>query len=61
MAKQLGVAEGVEVDVRLEGTRLVVEKANPLPAFDHDDLVRSLKKARRDLVEYGPPRGGEEL
>ena len=61
LARQAGLAEGAEVELRVEGTRLVVQKVDRLPAFGHDDLVRALADAGGDLVDYGRSRGDEAL
>jgi antitoxin MazE len=61
IAKQMDIEEGAELEVRVEGRRLVVEKADQLPEFSHSDFVRALSNARKDLVEFGQPRGNEVL
>lgn len=61
MARQMGIEEGAEIEVRVEGRRLVVEKAEQLPQFSHGDLKRALANARKELVDFGRPRGNEVL
>ena len=61
IAEQMGIEAGAKVELRIEGKRLVVERAVDLPKFSHQDLVKALRKAKTDLVDLGPPRGGEVL
>ena len=62
IAKQMRVTAGEKVEIRLEGSKLVVEPAREeLPKFTRSDLLRALKvtKAREDGL--GKPRGREVL
>jgi antitoxin MazE len=62
IAKQMRVSAGERVEIRLEGSRLVIEAAGEeLPRFTRSDLLRALKttKAREDNL--GKPRGRELL
>ncbi len=63
IAKQMQIGEGAEVEFRIDGKRLVIEKADKLPKFTHQDLLRSLRKAKKSLVlvDLGTPRGEEIL
>ena len=62
IAKQMRVSAGGKVEIRLEGSKLVIEPAaEELPKFTRSDLLRALKavKAREDVL--GRPRGREVL
>ena len=61
IAKQMQIKEGAEVEFRIEGKQLIVEKADEMPSFTDRDLVQALKKAKRQLVDLGRPRGNEIL
>jgi antitoxin component of MazEF toxin-antitoxin module len=61
IAKQMGIEEGAEVEFRIEGKRLVIERAVDLPKFSHQDLVKALRKSKTGLVDLGRPRGKEIL
>jgi antitoxin component of MazEF toxin-antitoxin module len=61
IAKQMNIVEGAEVEFRIEGARLIIEKADAVPRFTHRDLVKALKQAKRELVDLSPPRGQEIL
>ena len=61
IAKQLNIEEGAEVEFRVEGNRLVIEKADKMPRFAHRDLVKALRKAKKHDLDFGPPRGREIL
>jgi antitoxin component of MazEF toxin-antitoxin module len=61
IAKQMELGEGAEVEFRIDGKRLVIEKATAVPKFTHQDLVKALKKARKGLIDLGSPRGREML
>lgn len=61
IAKQMNIVEGAEVEFRIDGARLIVEKADEAPRFTHRDLVKALTKAKRELVDLGSPRGQEIL
>jgi antitoxin component of MazEF toxin-antitoxin module len=61
IAKQMEIAEGSEVEFRIDGKRLIVEKADEAPSFTHADLVRALRKAKKASAEVGGSRGSELL
>jgi antitoxin component of MazEF toxin-antitoxin module len=61
IAKQMNIVEGAAVKFRIDGERLIIEKADAAPRFTHHDLVKALKKAKRELVDLGFPRGKEIL
>lgn len=61
IAKQMEIGEGAEVELRIEGKQLIVEKADELPAFNDQNLVRALRKAKKELIDLGRPRGHEIL
>jgi hypothetical protein len=46
---------------RIEGKRLVIERAVDLPKFSHQDLVKALRKSKTGLADLGRPRGKEIL
>ena len=61
IAKQMQIKEGAEVEFRIEGKQLIVEKAHELPRFTDHDLLRALRKAKKELMDLGRPRGNEIL
>ena len=61
IAKQMEIDEGAEVEFRIDGKRLVIEKAGEMPRFTHQDLVKALRKAKKGLIDLGGPRGKEIL
>jgi antitoxin component of MazEF toxin-antitoxin module len=61
IAKQMEIAEGAEVEFRVDGKRLVIEKAIEVPRFTHRDLIKALRQVRKGLVDLGSPRGKESL
>lgn len=61
IAKQMGIKEGAEVEFRIEGKQLVVEKADEMPSFTDRDLIQALRKTRKHLIDLGGPRGNEIL
>jgi antitoxin component of MazEF toxin-antitoxin module len=61
IAKQMDINEGAEVAFHIDGKRLVIEKADKAPTFTHRDLVKALRKAKKNLVDLGVPRGKEIL
>lgn len=61
IAKQMQIEEGAEVEFRIEGKQLIIEKADQLPSFTERDLVQALRKARKQLIDLGEPRGNEIL
>jgi antitoxin MazE len=62
IAKQMRVTAGGKVEIRIEGTTLVVEPAGEqLPPFAHKDLIKALKRVRRAEDRLGRPRGREVL
>lgn len=61
IAKQMDIEEGSEIEFRIEGKRLVVERAADLPKFSHEDLMKALRKVKAELVDLGRPRGKEVL
>lgn len=61
IAKQMEIDEGAEVEFRIEGKQLIVERADRMPSFTQRDLVRALGKAKKELVDLGRPRGRELL
>lgn len=50
-----------EVEFHIDGKQLVIEKAEKLPKFTHQDLLKSLRTAKKRLVDLGAPRGEEVL
>ncbi len=61
IAKQMEIGEGEEVEFYIDGKRLVVEKAAKVPRFTQQDLVKSLRRMKKGLIELGTPRGKEIL
>jgi antitoxin MazE len=61
IAKQMEIEEGAEVEFRIDGKRLVIEKATAMPKFTHQDLVKGLRKVKMNLIDLGSPRGKEIL
>jgi antitoxin component of MazEF toxin-antitoxin module len=61
IAKQMQIEEGAELEFRIEGKQLIVEKADEMPSFTDRDLVRALRKAKKELIDFGRPRGNEIL
>ena len=61
IAKQMEIDAGAKVEFRIEGKQLIVEKAEEMPSFTDRDLVKALRKAKKDLIDLGRPRGNEIL
>jgi antitoxin component of MazEF toxin-antitoxin module len=61
IARQMQIDEGAEVEFRIDGKRLVIEKANEIPKFTRQELVKELRKAKKNLIDLGDPRGKELL
>ena len=61
IAKQMEIGEGEEVEFYIDGKRLVVEKAAKMPRFTQQDLLKSLRKMKKGLVDLGAPQGKEVL
>ncbi len=61
IAKQMGIGVGEEVELHIDGRRLVIEKAETMSGFTHKDLLKSLRKANSSLIDLGVPRGKEIL
>jgi antitoxin component of MazEF toxin-antitoxin module len=61
IAKQMDIEEGAKVEFRIEGTQLIVEKADQMPTFTDRDLVKALRNAKKELIDLGRPRGNEIL
>ena len=55
------IEEGAEVELRIEGKQLIVEKANELPTFTNRDLVQALNKAKKQPIDLDSARGNEIL
>lgn len=64
IAKQMALNVGAQVEFHFDGDRLIIEKSDEVPPFNHRDLVRALKRARRqrlEKIDFGAPRGKEIL
>lgn len=61
IARQMEIEEHDMVEYRIEGKRLIVEKTDAIPEFSVHDLVRALRKTKRELIDLGLPRGQEIL
>jgi antitoxin component of MazEF toxin-antitoxin module len=53
IAKQMEIGEGEEVEFYIDGKRLVVEKAAKMPRFTQQDLLKSLRKIKKGLIDLG--------
>ncbi len=61
IAKQMGIDEGAKVEFHIDGKRLIIEKQDEQHEFSYAELIRSLRKARREVVDLGRSRGKEML
>jgi antitoxin MazE len=62
IAKQMRVSEGKKVEIRIDGTTLVVEPTeDELPRFSQRDLVKALEHIKRGEDALGSRRGREIL
>lgn len=61
IAKQMNIEAGAEVEFRIEGKQLIVERADQMPSFTHGELAQALRKAKKELVDLGRRRGREIL
>jgi len=61
IAKQMEIGEGEEVEFYIDGKRLVVEKSAKMPRFTQQDLLKSLRKMKKGLIDLGTPQGKEVL
>ena len=61
IAKQMEIGEGEEVEFYIDGKRLVVEKTAKMPRFTQQDLLKSLRKMKKGLIDLGTPQGKEVL
>ena len=62
IAKQMRVTAGKKVEIRIDGTTLMVEPAeDELPRFGHADLLKALKLIKRGEDALGSRRGREIL
>jgi antitoxin MazE len=62
IAKQMKVSAGEKVEIRLEGTRLVViPAAEELPRFTRADLIKALRGAKGSRDPLGVSRGREVI
>jgi antitoxin MazE len=62
IAKQMRVSAGEKVEIRLEGSKLVIEPAGEeLPKFTQANLIRALKLTKAKEDGLGKPRGRELL
>jgi hypothetical protein len=49
------------VEFRIDGKRLVIEKAHEVSAFTRENLVKAVRMAKRNLIDFGGPQGKETL
>jgi antitoxin MazE len=56
MLEQVGLKEGAQVDVVVEGDHLVIRRGRPKLA---DLLARCKPENRPDSIDFGPPVGRE--
>jgi antitoxin component of MazEF toxin-antitoxin module len=64
IAKQMDLNAGEQVKFYFDGDKLTIEKSDEVSPFNHRDLVRALKLAKRqrpEKVDLGAPRGKEIL
>ena len=64
VAKQMALSEGEHVEFYIDGGRLIIETAEEVTPFTHQDLVKALKRAKRrrgERVDFGAARGKELL
>lgn len=64
IAKQMALSEGEQVEFHFDGAKLIIEKAKEVAPFTHRDLVKALKRAKRQRlqsVDFGARRGKEIL
>jgi antitoxin component of MazEF toxin-antitoxin module len=61
IVRQMGLNAGARVEFRIDGKRLVVEKADEMPAFTPEDLQKALRTIKKDLIDPGGPQGKEIL
>lgn len=59
MLEQLGLAEGSEVEVKVEGDRLVIERHRPKRLSLQDVLKGFAPDNQPGEVDWGPPVGKE--
>jgi antitoxin MazE len=59
MLEQLGLAEGSQVDVKVEGDRLVIERHRSERLTLQDVLKGFTPEDRQGEVDWGPPVGKE--
>ena len=59
MLEQLGLAEGAEVDVRVEGNQLVIERHRPQRLTLQDVLKGFTPDNQPGEVDWGEPAGTE--
>jgi antitoxin MazE len=59
LAEQAGIGEGTEIDIVLDGDRIVVQRARPL-RYELHEMVSLIKESNiHDEIETGDPEGGE--
>jgi len=62
IAKQMRISVGKKVEIRIDGTTLVVEPTeDELPRFGQRDLLKALKQMKRGEDALGSRRGREVL
>jgi antitoxin component of MazEF toxin-antitoxin module len=64
IAKQMALSVGEQVEFHFDGEKLIIEKSDEVSPFSHRDLMRALKRAKRqrqEKVDFGAPRGREIL
>ena len=59
MLEQIGLSEGTQVDVRVEGDRLVIERHRPRHLTLRDVLKGFTPDSQPGEVDWGPPVGKE--
>ena len=60
-AQEAGVEEGADVDISVQGNRLVIERVHPAQ-YDLDDLLSEIREENlHDEVGAGEPVGREAL
>lgn len=59
VAEQLGLRQGVEVDLQVEGDRLVIARRRAARTPLADLLAQCRPDNRPETVDFGPPAGRE--
>jgi antitoxin MazE len=61
VAERLGLHQGVEVDLQVEGDRLVIARRHAARTPLADLLAQCRPENQPDTIDFGPPVGRESL